>query len=313
MQLVGYFLGLFVLIFVFWPMYRFVTGSWNVLKFVVGDDGRPSTSKLQWFLWTVVIIFSYIAVYSTRVWYGNSATITEIPQNLLIAMGLSVTTMVAAKGITASYVASGQVVKPELSNTQKEKVGLGPILQNDDGTPDLSKSQIMAWTLIGIGIYIIHLLQQVHTASVNADIAFAANVAANATAAHIDAAAAIGELQMPDIDAVLMVLMGLGQGAYLGKKLVTTTTPRFTGISPGSGPGKTDVIITGMSFGESQNGSLITLDGNPITLDKTTLLLWGDNQIKFRIPGNQPIGKIDIGVIVNGRSTNTLPFAVTAT
>jgi hypothetical protein len=64
-------------------------------------------------------------------------------------MGLSVTTMVAAKGITASYVASGQVVKPELSNTQKEKVGLGPILQNDDGTPDLSKSQIMAWTLIG--------------------------------------------------------------------------------------------------------------------------------------------------------------------
>jgi hypothetical protein len=30
---------------------------------------------------------------------------------------------------------------------------------------------------------------------------------------------------LPDIDPALVVLMGLGQAAYLGKKLISTTTP----------------------------------------------------------------------------------------
>jgi hypothetical protein len=33
---------------------------------------------------------------------------------------------------------------------------------------------------------------------------------------------------LPDIDTALMVLMGLGHGAYLGKKLILTTSPAIT-------------------------------------------------------------------------------------
>ncbi len=224
-------------------------------------------------------------------------------------MGLSITTMAAAKGITVSYADSGKVVKPELSDNQKKKAGLGPLLQDDDGFPDLSKGQMMAWTLIAIGVYLIHLMLQIDVATTNAAAAIAKN-ATNITAANIGAAYAIEKLQMPDIDAALMVLMGLGQGAYLGKKLVTTTTPGLTGLSPGTGPVSTEVTITGKSFGDTQNGSLITFGGIPIALDKTILTSWGDTQIKFKIPADQPQGKIDIWVIVNGQDSNKLPFNV---
>ncbi len=67
MYILGYGIGFVVLIVFFWPIYKAITGTWNVLKFIEGADSRPSSSKLQWFLWTVVIIFAYIAVYATRI------------------------------------------------------------------------------------------------------------------------------------------------------------------------------------------------------------------------------------------------------
>jgi len=44
------------------PRARF--SSWNTVNLFRGIDGRLSTSKFQFFVWTVVIIFSYIAVYT---------------------------------------------------------------------------------------------------------------------------------------------------------------------------------------------------------------------------------------------------------
>jgi hypothetical protein len=114
-----------------------------------------------------------------------------------------------------------------------------------------------------------------------------------------------------------MVLMGLGQGAYLGKKLTSTTTPRLTGLSQGSGKPGTMVTITGLQLGEKQNGSLITINGNPFF--PVPAPEWGDTQIKFTIPAKQADGsdwlagqRISIGVIVGGQEgANTLPFTIT--
>ena len=285
MAFVAYTSGIVVL-GLLWLLYRVLGGTWNPWKLVEGADGRPSTSKLQWFLWTVTIVFSYSTVYAARAWTGDYGVISNIPQNLLIAMGLSVTAMAAAKGITVSYVSSGQVTK---AGVPPETASSGSIFQDDTGIPDLSKIQMMAWTIIAIGIYLIRLTQEIRTVPLP---------------------------QLPDIDTALMVLMGLGQGAYLGKKLVTTTTARLTGVSPGSGPPGTEITIVGMSFGEKQNGSLITIDGNPLT---PAGLAWGDTQIKFKIPDKQLDGnnwstgqRIFMGVIVAGQeSANTLPFTVT--
>jgi hypothetical protein len=235
----------------------------------------------------VVVVFAYVAIWAARALEGNFDPITEIPQNLLIAMGLSVTTMAAAKAITVSYVTSGRVIKTGASPSDKKDTGVGPIVSSDERVPDLSKIQMLVWTLIAIVIYFFAVVDQIGSGHA-----------------------------LPDIDAALMVLMGLGQGAYLGKKLVTTVTPRLTGLSPGEGNPGTEISITGMAFGTEQHGSLIIMEGAPLHPQN---VVWADTQIRFTLPAKPPSGqdwkagqRVTFGVIVGGQeSANTLPFTVT--
>lgn len=288
MEFAAYVSG-FIVLLVLWLLYKVLVGHWNIWKLVEGADGQPSTSKLQWLLWTVVIVFAYTAIYVARMQTGHFSAITDIPKNLLIAMGFSVTAMAAAKGITVSYVTSRKVTKDKVPPAT---ANVGAIINDDEGFPDLSKIQMMAWTFIAIGVYLINVVQEIHTVS---------------------------PPKLPDIDSALMVLMGLGQGAYLGKKLVTTTVPRLTGLSPGSGTAGTQVTIVGASFGNSEaqkkSGSLLTIDGHPFCPNQ---LDWNDTQIRFSIPDKQLSGVswsagqlILIGAIVGGQeSANKLPFTV---
>src|SRR5438105_11966794 len=93
---------------------------------------------------------------------------------------------------------------------------------------------------------------------------------------------------LPDIDGALMVLMGLGQGAYLGKKLtVMTPIARLRALAPANGKPGDPITIYGASFGATQNGSLITLDGTPLADAPQT---WQDTQIRFTIPNRHPNG-----------------------
>ena len=175
----AYIFGIAVLVLIW-----LLTGRKNPWKLVEGADGRPSTSKLQWFLWTVVVIFSYTAIS----WALEFKEITDIPQNVLIAMGLSVTTMAAAKSITVSYIENKKIIKSADNKSS--------FVQDDEGWPDLSKVQMLAWTFIAIGFYLFDTIQIIQNP--------------NST-------------RLPDISPALMLLMGLGQGAYLGKKLTTST------------------------------------------------------------------------------------------
>src|SRR6185295_9844507 len=218
----------------FWIIYRLLTGTWNPFKVVCGADGRPSTSKLQFWLWTIVVLFSYVALYAARVQDHKYDPITEIPANLLIAMGFTIVTATAAKGITTSFVQNGDLVKPPAS---PQTSGASQVLKEDDGSLDLSKIQMLAWTVIGLGVYLILLNHNLRTAP----------------------------YALPNIDSALMVLMGLGQGAYLGKKLVTTDVPRINGITPQSGAAATVITLKGDTFGQSQSGSIVTIDGQPMT------------------------------------------------
>jgi|KBSMisStaDraftv2_1062788.scaffolds.fasta_scaffold58110_2 hypothetical protein len=268
----------------FWIIYRLLAGTWNPFKVICGADGRPSTSKLQFWLWTIVVLFSYVALYAARVQDHKYDPITEIPANLLIAMGFAIVTATAAKGITTSFVQNGDLVKPPAS---PQTSGASQVLKEDDGSLDLSKIQMLAWTVIGLGVYLILLNHNLRTAP----------------------------YALPNIDSALMVLMGLGQGAYLGKKLVTTDVPRINGITPQSGAAATVITLKGDTFGQSQSGSIVTIDGQPMTAAVDS---WADTEIKFKLPANHPNGKplttgqvIQIGVIVNGRDSATrVPFTV---
>jgi hypothetical protein len=275
-----------VVLAVFWILYGITGHKWNLWRLVEGADGRSSTSKLQWFLWTVVFIFSYIVIYTARIMKGHFEPIAEIPANVLIAIGFSITTTTAAKAITVSYVSRGRVVKTKVG---PKDARWGSIFQDDEGFPDLSKTQMVAWTLIAILVYFIRLVNQVKS-----------------------------ELpQLPDIDPALMVLMGLGQGAYLGKKLTTTSVPRLTGLSPSSGKPGTEILIRGLALGNEKSGLLI-IDDETFYPDPEPV--WQDTQIKFKFPAKHPNGedwktgrRVTIRVIVGGtESANTLPFTVTS-
>lgn len=277
----------------FWLAFGVMSASFNPLGWVEGADRRPSTSKMQFLAWTIAALFSYVALYAARY---PADVLSDIPRNVLVAMGFSVTTMAGAKGITAAYAASGRINKSTphqlTASGQRTATGLGALVQDDDGVVDLTKIQMLAWTAIALFAYLADTLRLLRTVG--------------------------GPTKFADIDASLMVLMGLGQGAYLGKKLVTSDTPRLSRVSkvtltPAGGAAVTTVTVEGESLGAT--AGVVTLDGLPIQSQS-----WTDAQVTFTLPAQHPSGAawpappatrtVQIGVIIAGQQSNTLPLAI---
>ncbi len=153
-------------------------------------------------------------------------------------MGLSVTTMAGAKGITVAYVNKGLVTKDKAKAGAE---GSGFLVKDDVKVLDLSKIQMTGRTFFALFVYLIRLWQEVSTVSLPV---------------------------LPDIDAVLMVLMGLGEGAYLEKKLGTVRAAsklRSTVLAPGSGRLGSDITITGLALGDDQDGVRSPSTASPST------------------------------------------------
>lgn len=301
--LTSYGWGTVALLF-FWAVTWLLTGRLNPFSLVIGEDGRPSTSKLKPFLWTVVMIFAYAALYSAKVKRGSFEPIANIPANLLIAIGLDVATLVAAKGITESQIASGQVEKPPpvtpttaTTVASTSNAGPGAVFQDDNGFPELTKIQTITWTGFAIVIYFV-----------------AVDAALKAVAAAQANSPIITDLSLPDIAPAMMVLIGLGNAAYLGKKLVTTDTPVLTAIAVDRTTAFPVVTLTGVAFGTIQNGSRITINEKEI-IDSP--LEWSNERVKFKLPDKNPNGgdwiggqTVRIGLFVKGRTTNQLPLTI---
>jgi hypothetical protein len=88
------------------------THWWNPARVFEGADGRASTSKFQFLVWTTVLFFAYVAIYAARWINGHDpGAIGEIPTNLILVTGMSIVTVTAAKSITASKVDGNQIQK----------------------------------------------------------------------------------------------------------------------------------------------------------------------------------------------------------
>lgn len=172
------------------------TIGWKAWKLADGEDGVSSTSKFQWLIWLTVILFSYTVLWVLRARAGDYGAISTIPTNLLTVLGFSTATAVGAKGITVGYLQTGRITKGA--------GGSGGILQDDNGTPELAKIQMVAFTFIAVGIFLASVIHEIHTNTAQAG--------------------------LPNIDSSLLVLMGISQGGYLGKKLVTVNTSEATSV-----------------------------------------------------------------------------------
>jgi hypothetical protein len=254
-----------------------VSGCIDPFQWAVGADGKLSVSKFQFLIWNAAVVFSYVWIFSARYQHNGSLDVLDIPKNVLYAMGFSIGTLAIAKGITVSYLNAGRISKP----VDPGGSSLANLVAQDDGqTPDLVKTQMLLWTLIAV---IIFLVKTTHEVSVS-----------GATAA------------LPDIDATLMVLMGLGQAAYLGNKVVSSDVPILTSIAPA----------------QAAAGSAITVAGNNLWGVVTTY--FDKQQIdvqnvakdaasyQLTIPMTTPKGTVQVSIVVDGiKSANALPLTIT--
>lgn len=298
-------------------------GNKNPWRLVEGADGSNSTSKFQWFLWLVVILFSYTALWVLRAEQGNFSALSEIPVNLLTVLGFSTGTAIAAKGITTGYVQTGRVAKltptqaaaQQLSTAQAQaavqantggqkqagqaQVGSVPasggqtpsanggILQDDSGIPELAKIQMVGFTFIAVGIFLITVIHQIASNDITSG--------------------------LPNIDSSLLVLMGISEGGYLGKKLVTFGVPTLYPPSPDTGPSGTVVMLAGANLG-SASGSQLLLNNEPISAT------WSNSNIQFTVPDKNPVGNAawkvpkqvaQLTVSTGGQTSNPVAFTVT--
>jgi hypothetical protein len=212
---------------VFWVVLLIATGE-HPWALVMGEDGRPSTSKFQMLVWLAAVVFGYLAIYEVRVSHGHYEGLADIPQNLLIAMGISVVTTISTKAIAvnasnradaAAASAPTQVVATGPSVVAQEVGGppvvvtpvkvappaaapadLSGIFTDASGTPDLGKVQVVLWTAVAVGIFLNGVIAAIHNP------------------APCVANGACGQ-GIPDIGQTLMILMGLGHGAYIGGKI----------------------------------------------------------------------------------------------
>ena len=264
---------------------RVVSGKWTFWALAEGQDGRLSTSKAQWLMWTITVAFAYVVIYTMRSLHGNHDALSTVPQNVLIALGFSTFTMAGAKGITTAYVANGRVSKVGQSGDQSQ---LSDLLQDDSGATDLSKSQLLIWTLIAIGIFLANVVYQI------------GSIATSGPSTDNDS--------LPDINQALLVLSGLAQGGYLGKKLVTSSPLQATSLVPASlrradAITKRALTVFGSGFGDpppappsppppvvateappeapvpTPDGSSVLANGFRAVIDS-----WSDGQIAFHLP-----------------------------
>jgi len=266
----------------------FITGHWRFKELFNGFDGFASTSKLQWLLWLIALLFGYVALWVLRAEHGDYTALSDIPVNTLTVLGFSTGTAAAAKGITAGYVQTGKVAKTGVP-ANPTSATTGGIFQDDSGGPELAKIQLMAFTIIAIGIFLATVFHQI----------------------------AIGDIKdgLPNIDSSLLVLMGISQGGYLGKKLVTFGTPVLFAPNPLSGPPGAAVTVTGTSLGAQQGNSQLLLNGASIAVTA-----WSDTSIQFVVPADDPATgvawanlpkAVPLVVSMTGQLSNSATFKVT--
>jgi hypothetical protein len=207
---------------------------WDIVK---GDAGRYSISKLQMLLWTGCFIFIFIIVLVSRALNGDGF-VTQVPEALLALMGISVTTFASAKAIVQGQQPA-QERSPEAearsedtrpTGTQKSRGGADLIL-DPQGNTDISRLQLLAWTFIGVGLYLFEVLTLLNKTN------------------------GVG-LEIPDVNGTILALTIASSGGYLSKSLVWRK-PKSPVIRVELGEEKKDngeveqiLFLYGINFGE---------------------------------------------------------------
>jgi hypothetical protein len=161
----------------------------------VGDDNRTSTSKLQALLWTYAVLWALICVLTEGPGAFNDIIGDQLGEEYLLLLGGPYLVAIAAKAKTTYDVNQARKNgKPSPKQPKPEDETGGPIqrvaeiITNDEDSVDLGDFQYFAFTLLALTYF---------------------------AWAFIDAPSE----GLPDIPGTFLVLIGVSQATYLGKKL----------------------------------------------------------------------------------------------
>jgi GH25 family lysozyme M1 (1,4-beta-N-acetylmuramidase) len=243
---------------VLWLVAAVLAGDLNPFSLAIGLDNRLSTSKLQVLLWTACVGFVYAMIYADRVIvFGHVDAIAQIPQNVLFALGLSVTSAVAAKAITSSQVAADPDTKDVAATPSYDPSAL--VREDGATTASLTKVQVLFWTVIAIVVYVNSAFHDLTTIVPCTGPACA----------------------FPDIDTTLMIFMGLGHATYIGGKLVGNSTPQLSKVVATGWDPKTQLPSLALSGGSLGTSGTVLVSGDP--LDGSFVDSWTATLIKIRL------------------------------
>lgn len=168
----------------------------------IGLDNRTSTSKLQAFLWTYAILWALISVLAgAGIEEFNGVIDNELREEYLLLLGGPYLVAIAAKAKTTHDVNRAKELKERNPKPEQPAEAPGGLenrvaeaVTKDDGSVDLGDFQYLAFTLLTLTYFAW---------------AFIASPSDG----------------LPEVPDTLLVLMGVSQAAYLGKKLFAGQSP----------------------------------------------------------------------------------------
>jgi hypothetical protein len=189
--------------------------------FLIGDEGGLSLSRLQAVVWAVVIISYQVSVIILFLW-DEQKNISDFQlvfsEQAMWLLGLSLGSYVTVKGITISKINT----EPGLFKRKTPK--LLDLIAGDNGL-DFSKFQMLIWTIMALFIFetkcYAHLEALYKTDSPKEiEVLFTTELDEYASEEEKTETAGSASVPVPYLPWSFIVLMGLSQGAYVGKKLV---------------------------------------------------------------------------------------------
>lgn len=116
---------------------------WDLI--ITSEDENYSLSRLQMYLWTVVVAISFGAVFL------YSLGFPEIPQNLYLLMGVNL-----ASSVTSTAIAAGNGVRMPVDRPDFVK---DIFFESNKISLDLPRTQMFVWTIILLCFFAIKLIQ----------------------------------------------------------------------------------------------------------------------------------------------------------
>jgi hypothetical protein len=219
---------------------------WNLL---LGQDGRTSTSKVQFALWTVSLAYGLLVII---IHLGSYTNQTLDPRYLLL-LGFPAGAAIGAKVITTGQLDAGTIAKPQANPaTTSVASSVADIVRNDQGGADLGDAQYLIFNLVAL-------------------VAFWVAFAHDPT-------------KLPVLSDTLVALTGVSASAYVVKKAAWTQPIAITGVVPSVAVPGANVTITGTNLDDGTGlAPTVYIDGQAAAVGN-----FGPSQLVVTVPPIPP-------------------------